>query len=215
MTKSWTQPTDDDGYLIAGYAVFIDEGDGSDIDEEVNSPLDTNIRDHPTLFQTTITSYPATPTGLTFRYQVHAFNKVGYVVSESVSFILGKEPQDPTTGPVEVDSSSSSIRVTLPGLTTTAEIGGTTLLSYNLQMDDGLGSNNFVDLYGVTSDTLVTDYTTTNVVKGRTYAFRYRTRNIFGWSTGWSPVTYILAADKPSQPAKPILTAASDVSISL
>jgi hypothetical protein len=82
-------------------------------------------------------------------------------------------------------------------------------------MDDGLGSNNFVDLYGVTSDTLVTEYTTTNVVKGRTYAFRYRTRNIYGWSTGWSPVTYILAADTPSQPAKPTLTAASDVSISL
>jgi hypothetical protein len=75
MTKSWTQPTDDDGYLIAGYAVFIDEGDGSDIDEEVNRPLDANIRDRPTPFQTNITRYPANLTGLTFRYQVHAFNE--------------------------------------------------------------------------------------------------------------------------------------------
>lgn len=67
-------------------------------------------------------------------------------------------------------------------------------------MDDGLGTNNFTDMYGVVSDTLLTSYTAYNLVKGRTYAFRYRAENIYGWGAGWSPITYILAADPPSQP---------------
>jgi len=70
-------------------------------------------------------------------------------------------------------------------------------------------------MQGVTRDTLNTDFTATSVVKGRNYAFRYRAKNIYGWSSDWSPISYVLAADKPSQPAKPQLSAASAASLSL
>ena len=86
-------------------------------------------------------------------------------------------------------------------------------------MDDGLGRLNFTDVFGGDINdqqvTLVTSYVAYNLTKGLTYGFRYRAKNIYGWSSDWSPITYILAADVPTQPAEPILTAASDSSMSL
>jgi hypothetical protein len=49
---------------------------------------------------------------------------------------------------------------------------------------------------------------------GTTYAFRYRARNIYGWSD-FSPVLFVLAADVPSQPPRPSLMQATDNSISV
>jgi len=81
-------------------------------------------------------------------------------------------------------------------------------------MDDGSGGG-FVDLYGVTSDTLVISYTASGLTQGNTYGFRYRAKNVYGWGTGWSPVTYILAATVPSTPAAPTFVAATDTQIDL
>ena len=50
LMLNWSSPTDDGGCPITGFAVFRDDGAGSDINVEVNSALDTNIRDKPTLF---------------------------------------------------------------------------------------------------------------------------------------------------------------------
>jgi hypothetical protein len=80
-------------------------------------------------------------------------------------------------------------------------------------MDDGEGGA-FIDLFGALSNSLATSATTSNVVKGLTYMFRYRASNTYGWGP-WSPATTALAADPPAPPAAPALSAASDASVTL
>jgi hypothetical protein len=76
-------------------------------------------------------------------------------------------------------------------------------------MDDGAG--NFTDIHGVNSDTLALS-ALVSARKGITYGFRYRAKNIYGWS-GFSPIAYILAASLPSTPSRPSFVSASDNSI--
>ena len=49
---------------------------------------------------------------------------------------------------------------------------------------------------------------TTNIAKGSTYKLRFRARNVYGWSE-WSPVTAILAGDKPKAPPIPKFVSAT------
>lgn len=48
-----------------------------------------------------------------------------------------------------------------------------------------------------------------------TYAFRYRAKNIYGWSDDWSTIVYDVAADAPDAPPAPSFVEASDTSITL
>jgi len=57
--------------------------------------------------------------------------------------MLAKEPQAPAVAPIEVEATSTYIRVSMTTLTTQVETGGAPILSYQLQMDDGLGTANF------------------------------------------------------------------------
>jgi hypothetical protein len=78
-----------------------------------------------------------------------------------------------------------------------------------LQIDRANGV--FYDLYGsdLTKGTLINSMLiTTNIVKGSTYKLRFRARNVYGWSA-WSPVTSILAANKPKAPPIPKFVSAS------
>ncbi len=129
------------------------------------------------------------------------------------SYLLASTPSSPSSGPANdlTVISSSNIRVTYSPLITTIETGGSAILSYNLQVDDGAGS--FIDVFGWSKDTLSLS-ATVKAKKGITYAFRYRAKNIYGWGD-FSPLTYILAADKPSQPVKPTFVSATDNSISI
>lgn len=74
LVLSWMAPSDDGGCPILGYAVFINDGLGGPITTEVNSAIDTNVRDLPSLRQLEITNFPADSAGLVFAFQVQAFN---------------------------------------------------------------------------------------------------------------------------------------------
>lgn len=57
-------------------------------------------------------------------------------------------------------------------------------------------------MQGGSSDSLVRQVTlTTGILAGQPHDFRYRVRNIHGWSPSWSPVGSIRAASVPSAPA--------------
>lgn len=73
--------------------------------------------------------------------------------------------------------------------------GGSPITSLHLQMDNGLGGD-FSTITGFDQNNMATQATLTNVIKGRTYRFRYQAKNINGWSV-WSDIAYIKAAIAP------------------
>ena len=76
--------------------------------------------------------------------------------------------------------------------------GGSTILSYSLEIDDGLGGP-FYSLYGDVDDTLSLSTIHKNVTRGLLYRTRYRVRNVIGWSA-YSPTGHLLAASVPEKP---------------
>jgi hypothetical protein len=70
--------------------------------------------------------------------------------------------------------------------------GGSEILSYSLEIDDGQGGN-FNALYGDIEDTLTLAIVYKNVTRGKEYRVRYKARNAVGWSA-YSPTGYLLAA---------------------
>lgn len=90
--------------------------------------------------------------------------------------------------------------------------GGSAILSYELQIDNGRGGN-FTSLIGYEVYSLETSYTLSyNITAGGIYRFRCRSLNINGWSS-WSEITYIKAASVPSRPPAPKLINAISTSI--
>lgn len=80
--------------------------------------------------------------------------------------------------------------------------GGSTVTSYNLEWNQGSGTQ-FYEVSGETSDSMDRLVTVGSLTGGQTYTFRYRVRNIHGWSPDYSPEIAIMAAEKPSAPAAP------------
>lgn len=81
-------------------------------------------------------------------------------------------------------------------------------------MDNGIGGE-FNTLIGNPIDSFETTYTTEyGIEKGGLYRFRYRSKNINGWSD-WSPLTYVRAATIPVRPPAPIFKTATATSITL
>lgn len=71
----------------------------------------------------------------------------------------------------------------------------------------------WIDVAGTDTDSMALQHTVYNVEKSKSYAFRYRARNQYGWSADWSPITYIFAADPPSKPEAPTFISADETSI--
>jgi hypothetical protein len=201
MQIGWQAPKFDGGCPITGYAVFRNDGLGGTSWTEVNVAMDSNVRDRPDLLNMSVTNFPASSAGNTFNFMVIAFNEMGQLQSDTGSYILASVPAPPTSGPSMVSQSGHSISIIYQALTTISQTGGSVIMGYNLQMDDGMGGS-FTDIFGsnndpVTSDNMILYYTAFNLIRGRNYGFRYRGRNVFGWSSTFSPVIYILAIEIP------------------
>jgi hypothetical protein len=97
-----------------------------------------------------------------------------------------------------------------------SENGGSDILSYEIQMDDGQGGD-FYSLAGneTAGKTLATTFTIRQDIQdGGLYRFRYRARNVNGWSS-FSAIAYIRAATVPARPSSPTLDLVDSTSISV
>jgi hypothetical protein len=95
-----------------------------------------------------------------------------------------------------------------------SENGGSAILSYEIQMDNGNGGS-FVSLIGGSSNSMETVYLiSTGITVGTLYRFRYRALNTNGWSE-FSPINYIAAATVPARPPTPKFLSATITSVTL
>jgi hypothetical protein len=144
-------------------------------------------------------------------YQLHVFNSEGSVASATIKHLYSVEPQAPSQGPVVLEVKASSI--TVEYIWGALDNGGSPLLSYHLQFADTFVGQ-WRDVNGQDIDSLLTVYQVTGLTLGREYSFRYRVRNVIGWS-GYSPVTTQLVGVIPGRLQPPALLAVDASSIQL
>lgn len=104
---------------------------------------------------------------------------------------------------------AQEILLTLPVITT-AEAGGSPVVGYDMQIDDGHnGEFRFVLGGDRSASTLATSVFLTaandGIEAGLTYRVRYRAINVIGEGP-WSDIAYIRAALLPEAPASPVVT---------
>lgn len=77
-----------------------------------------------------------------------------------------------------------------------ASSNGLEILSYSLEIDYNL-SGKFTPVTGNVVNSMSLTHLVTGLQKGKTYAFRYRVKNEYGWGL-YSPVALLLVATEPS-----------------
>jgi hypothetical protein len=106
-------------------------------------------------------------------------------------------PHKPENPPQRGEGTGPDLLVIDYELPTEYKTGGSPVTSVQLQWDKGTDAVEWATLIGENPYSTTVQYRISDVVvSGRTYLFRYRSRNIFGWSV-WSDVSQILAASVP------------------
>lgn len=203
INVSWTAPADNGGCDITGYKLYRDDGAGGAVDVQVAI---ATLTGHPEITQVAVTDLPSSPTGLSFVFKVVAYTSFatsGVSSGLSSSFLFALPPSAPTVAPTNGTSTSASqVQIDITAVTVT---NGASILSYDVQIDDGLGGS-FIEVSGLTSYDLTTSrIVTSRIITGRLYRTRYRAYNIKGYSS-YSPVGYIEASQVPNQPSSPSVT---------
>lgn len=176
--------------LLAGYC------QGSD-DSNCTLPMSQ-------LWATTSTTAVNLQPGEPIRVKVKARNAAGWSVDSDIaqgSTVVMAVPANvssPLTNNAAL-TSTSQIVVNMDEIATqTPASGYATITSYNLQWNGGSGTS-FTSLVGEASDSTDREITvTTGISAGQAYTFRYRVKNIFGWSGNFSQDAIFYAASRPS-----------------
>lgn len=146
--------------------------------------------------------------GDNIKLQVRAWNTIGAgpLSAVVVGPVVETVPEVPTLAPLrdEAGTTSSQVAVTMPEIVDGSHAAGAaSISSYNLEWNAGSGTA-FSEVVGETTESLVRTVTVSaGIVAGQTYAFRYRVKNVHGWSSAYSPEVQVVAAAKPSAPAAP------------
>jgi len=82
------------------------------------------------------------------------------------------------------------------------EDGGSPILSYSIEMDDGSG---YASIIGDPDDSLARTHSESGVTSGASLKFKYRVRNVYGWSD-YSPEVTIIASTESTEPLNPAST---------
>ena len=135
--------------------------------------------------------------GETIIFTVTAYNEIGSSISiANTGNSLGEVvPLTPSTAPVLVTTTTTSITVQMP-IISGSNTGGSSILSYNLQVNQGGNSQVYTSIVGEFPYSTTTTYTKNGLTTGITYKFRYRVANAHGWS-GFSDPVSILCSTVP------------------
>jgi len=101
-----------------------------------------------------------------------------------------------------------TITVLMPQIDSfSVQAGGSEITSYNLEYNMGSGSQ-FYEVTGYTVEQLQTKVTV-STLPGVTYSFRYRVKNIYGFSHNFSPLVQIKSATAPEMPSNLVTSISS------
>lgn len=131
-------------------------------------------------------------------------NDIGWTlpsIDNTVGTLVQTKPQKPlamTYDPALTDTSKTTLSMT--AFTDSTMTGGSPIVSYSLEWDNGQNGASWIVLNGDPDNNIQLLYTMNDLTPGSTYNFRYRVRNIFGWSPLYSDLLTILAATKPDRP---------------
>jgi hypothetical protein len=91
---------------------------------------------------------------------------------------------------INAECSESQIKFTWSPLTSLVETGGTPILSYDIEWDQGFQGQVWKHLAGYSFDYTQTSYTATaNIIKGTTYQVHVRAKNYWGFGPFSSTIT--------------------------
>jgi hypothetical protein len=139
--------------------------------------------------------------------RISARNSLGYGIASTLNTIgvlAQVQPHKPATVPQRGDGTGPDTLVIEYDLPIGELTGGSSITSLQLQWDQGTGDIEWMTLVGEDPYSTSTSFTISeNLVPGRTYLFKYRTRNIFGWGE-WSDKNGIMAASIPETMAAPV-----------
>jgi hypothetical protein len=99
-------------------------------------------------------------------------------------------------------SDENKIKVVLTAMTDEVEQGGSPITSYSIEWDLGTGFA-FTPVVGHDTNNVLLEYTFNSLTKGSVYRFRYRVRNLYGWSA-YSDEVERMAAMVPYTPVAPM-----------
>jgi len=141
------------------------------------------------------------PLNSLIRAQVAATNGQGeseFSAVNTVGVLIQTIPSAPVLKPIRIEaqSTTSAIAIEMPEIVSLSELaGGSEITSYNLESNQGAGSV-FYEVTGESIEQLnrVIIVTTT---PGQTYKFRYRVKNMLGFSTAYSTEAEFKSAKAP------------------
>ena len=225
VTIGWLPPSDMGGCNLLTYELQINDGLGGTSFLGIDSVA---LSGRPYLTQHTVTAEatadPATAggplvSGGTYKVKLLAYNEVGHTESTNyLDVVVASVPEPPPSAPSQnfAFTDEGKIRVEFGTLESATYNGGSQILGYDLWRDDGAGGD-LGSLYGSAAafqSNLALTFTDFDVMKGTTYRYMYRARNINGWGD-FSEVGYLFAASVPARPQAPSLVSVDDGEISL
>ena len=156
------------GCPVTSFAILSDMGDPT---AAISTSLDAaNVANKPYLFEHTFT-FSSALTGKYIRLKLEATNERGSEESyEYLSVLLARPPSKPEQQVQAVEVGKDFFVVEMPLLT---DDGGSTILAYELSMDDGLQS----DLAAVYEGLERAQRVDNSIHAGRQYRIKYRARN--------------------------------------
>lgn len=212
ISIEWRKPPDNGGCAVLGYRLFRDDGS---VDQFSGDALDTPIAGmssvDPSITQYTIDLSGVGTVGYIYKFKVLVHNQAGETESSALSVALASLPSTPTTAPQTIPAFTgpAALGLEIALLTSDAEDGGSPILQYEVQYDDG-ARGAYRGVYTLSPEVVVTF----GIQRGREYRTRYRAMNFNGWGE-YSPVGYIEAAGLPQKPPAPVLLASDSAQVTL
>lgn len=132
-------------------------------------------------------------------FKVRAINNAGYVESSTIKIALASLPSQPTNPPSS-DSTITNTKVLKVniGVFDSTLNGGSPIISYEVQIDDG-NDGNFNSIYTLSPSLIFSS----GIIRGAMYRTRYRAQNMNGWGP-LSDTSLLQAATVPNIPPAPI-----------